>query len=120
MTRKTKTGQDMSITEGWLCIGGVQECLVGSDEFYDILEDKYTKSIRVESLGNIWTEGLWTGNDFINIDINVEMTIRKEKRGQKEHWYAYRKRGGVQAKRYIGQTDRVNNRKLADVARNMP
>lgn len=118
--RKTKTGEGYAIREGVLYCEGVEQCAVMSEKFAEIIEDGYVTAIRVESLSSAWYETNWVSFDTsYRTDVNVQMTLRSEIRRGKKCWYAYRKYGGVLQKRYVGQSERVNEVKLRDVARTM-
>jgi hypothetical protein len=118
---KSKSGQDVSIRFGYLYFGGVEEYLIEDGRFVSMIEDKYIKSIRVVSLSSEWVESVWIpGVDNVSASIDLQMTLRKEIRSDKAYWYAYRKVGGKQYKRYVGMSDQITSRKLVDIARSMP
>jgi len=119
--RNTKIRYETSIVNGKLFFEDVEQCVIGSDEWIEVLEDKHLKSIRLVSLNYTWTEGVWYTNDTRTVEeINVEMTLRKEMRAGTAHWYAYRRVLGTLYKRYVGQSDKLTERRLIDVARAMP
>lgn len=117
--RKTKTGSSVAIIGGVLYFEDVPQASMGTDLFYELLEDKHTKAIRVMSFAADWIEYYWNGSDFAEETVNLEMTIRAEMRSDKKYWYAYRKHGGKLQKRFVGQTEQVTAARLADVARKM-
>lgn len=118
--RRTKTGQDCAIVRGWFYIEEAKQCKITDEIFQEILEDKTIKAIRIETLSNDWHSEVWGGQDFFNVEANVEMTVRREIRSGKSYWYAYRRAGGVLAKRYIGQAVDFTELKLAKVAASLP
>lgn len=118
--RKSKVASELSVVDGMLHIGGVEECSIKDSKFFKMLEDKYTKAIRVQSLESNWEEYYWTGSAYSTVVINIEMTIRCETRNGNKVWYAYRRRGGVLIKRYVGFSLDVTAKKIVEVARRMP
>lgn len=119
--RKTSTGSFASIINGVLYFEDVRQCTIEADIFSEIIDDKYLKSIRLVSLPTHRVQEVWiTGVGFAKEDINLEMTLRKEKKGVLFHWYAYRRVHGVLHKRYVGQSDRINVSTLVAVAQKMP
>ena len=50
----------------------------------------------------------------------MQFTLRKENRAGKLHWYAYRKAGGVQFKRYVGYDESITPSRLLEVAQKLP
>jgi len=118
--RKTITAESNAITDGWTWQDGHKEFMVGSEDFIALLDKDSVWAIRVESLSSAWEEGYWLDNGVrVRADIDVQMTLRKETRSGKDYWYAYRKRGGKQQKRFVGQSDKVTERKIVEVARKM-
>lgn len=119
--RKTIVGSATSIREGWLYFEDERMAEIGSDKFEELLEDKHTTTIRLESLAKNWQSHEWlSGVGFTNFSIKLEMTLRREVRSGRNHWYAYRKVGGVQFKRYVGQSDRVTTKRLVEIAQKLP
>lgn len=118
--RKTKIRDYTRIEDGFLWFEESKQCALDHEDFGDILE--YEKACRVVSLGDGWVERVWvSGSDSpVELHINIEMTLRAEMRSGKKYWYAYRKVGGIQFKRYVGSSDQINTRKLVEVARRMP
>lgn len=119
--RRTPTGQDISIRAGYLIVGGEQMMLVDETAFGDYLMQGRVSSIRVESLTSKWTETNWI-DMFTKVvsAINPQMTLRREIRSGKGHWYAYRRVGGHLYKRYVGSDLAITETRLANVARSMP
>lgn len=119
--RNTPIRYQTSIVDGWLYFEDARQAEVGTDLFVDILEDKHTTSLRLVSLANDWFSHEWvTGVGIVDFDIKLEMTLRKEFRSGRAHWYAYRQVGGVLFKRYVGQSDRITTKKLVEVAKKLP
>lgn len=119
--RKSKVRDEASIVDGIIYFEDVFQCYLNDDRAVEILEDKHLKAIRVVSLSIQWEETYWVGYEHTKTDqINVEMTIRSEVRNKSKVWYAYRKRGGVLLKRYIGKSENINEIKLRDIARKFP
>jgi hypothetical protein len=120
-TRNTKTGYIASIIGGNLYFEDALQCAVDDDSFKDIISDGYTNSIRVISLDSTWVLNVWiTPGAKIKETINFEMTIRREVRGQRAHWYAYRRVAGTLHKRYVGDDESITQNKLLEVAQKMP
>lgn len=121
MARKTKTGYDTSIQNGILYFEDCSQCKVTDDVFSQIIGDGYTKTIRLISLNSNWSERVWiegVGSQTERIDF--EMTLRREIRSSKGHWYAYRRSAGKLHKRYVGDDESVTEERLIQVARHMP
>lgn len=118
--RKSKVASELSVRSGSLYIGEIEECSITDNKFFQLLEDKYTKAIRIQSLASNWNEEYWNGGGWSQSTINLEMTLRSEVRNGNKVWYAYRRRGGVLSKRYVGFSLDVTTKKLVDIARSMP
>jgi len=119
--RITPVGSETSIREGWLCFEAERMAQIDTDAFEELLEDKHTTTIRLESLASDWHSHEWlSGVGYINFSIKLEMTLRREVRSGRNHWYAYRRVGGVLFKRYVGQSDRVTSKRLVEVAQKLP
>lgn len=119
--RKTTVGSETSIREGWLCFGHEEMAEIDTEEFQELLEDKHTTTIRVQSLAFDWHSREWlSGLGYFEFSIKLEMTLRRECRSGRNHWYAYRRVGGVLFKRYVGQSDRVTSKRLVEVAQKLP
>lgn len=119
--RSTVVGSQTSIWEGWLYFEDVRQAKIDTELFTEILDDKHTTSVRLESLASDWTSHEWvSGVGYTNFSVKLEMTLRKEYRSGRGHWYAYRKVGGVQFKRYVGQSDRITTKRLVEVAQKLP
>lgn len=120
MTRKTKTAQDISIVDGYLYFEDCKQFSISSEEFSEEIEIESVKAIRVISLASNWKQYTYVGMIEIEEMIDFEFTIRKEKRGQKNHWYAYRRFAGKLFKRYVGTSDQVTQSRLVEIARALP
>lgn len=119
--RKTITGDSNVIRDGWTWLDGEKEFQVGSAEFERLISKPSICAIRVESLSVGWVERIWHGEGITTDNaINVQMTLRKETKGDTDFWYAYRKVGGQQFKRYIGQSDRVTEKRILEIAQKLP
>jgi hypothetical protein len=119
--RMTKTGHETSIMNGALYFEDAQQCPVDCEQFAEIIGDGYTKSIRLVSLSAGWYEREWMSEvGFVNYDINVQMTLRREVRSGKGYWYAYRRVLGKLHKRYVGQDEEVTEKLLLKIAQKMP
>lgn len=118
--RQCKTRYTASITNGGLYFEDVRQCWLNDALAAEILEDKNLGAIRVVSLSSNWYERVWVDlNTSVRADLKVEMTLRKEKRGDKWHWYAYRRKGGVLQKRYVGQSETINERRIVEIAQSL-
>lgn len=119
--RTTLTGSQTSIWEGWLYFEDVRQAKIDSELFSEILEEKHTTSVRLESLASNWTSHEWiSGVGFTDFSIKLEMSLRSEIRSGTKVWYAYRRVGGVLFKRYVGQSDRVTSKRLVEIAQKLP
>lgn len=118
--RKTVTSKAFAVSQGIFYIEEADQCPVDSDAFQSMLEDSTIKAIRVESLASDWIECFWFGDELREDAVNVQMTLRKELRGNTYHWYAYRRVLGRLHKRYVGTSDTIDQRKLATVAKRLP
>lgn len=120
-TRMTKTGYETSIIGGTLFFEDAEQCPVDSPQFSEIIGDGYTSTIRLISLSNGWYEKEWMSEvGFVIYDINVQMTLRREERSGRGYWYAYRRVLGKLYKRYVGQDEEVDEKKLLTIAQKMP
>lgn len=120
-TRNTKTAKEASIMFGALYFEDARQCAVDSDTFAEMIGDGYTKAIRVISLDTEWYTREWIDFDSkIEEAVNMQMTLRREVRSGRGHWYAYRRVLGVLHKRYVGDDDKITQQRLLDVARALP
>lgn len=118
--RLCKTRFEASITNGDVYFEDVRQCWLNDPTAADILEDKHLKAIRVVSLSSNWHERIFVDySTSVKADLNVEMTLRKEKRSDKWHWYAYRRKGGVLQKRYVGQSETISEYRLVEIAQTL-
>lgn len=122
-SRQTKT--DTTIQYGFLYIEDAKQCAIDDSVFVDMIEDDTIKSIRVMSLATNYTTTDWVDWDSkVTDDLDMGMTLRKEKRGKKSdkteskksYWSAYVKTAGVLRKKYIGASDNVTAFTLLNVA----
>lgn len=119
--RNCKTGRDYSIHGGVLYFEDATQSRVDSPEFVEMLDDSTVKSIRLVSLSKDWYKTFYVDWDAkINDNINVEMTLRKEIRSGRAHWYAYRRVMGKLHKRYVGTSENVTEHRLLEVAQVLP
>lgn len=118
--RTTKTGFTASIHFGDLYFEDVRQCRI--DDAAELLDDDPTlRAIRLVSLSSNWTNTHYYGDGIkFTKEIDFEMTLRREKRGDRWHWYAYRRVCGVLRKRYVGTSDRLTEARLVDIAAAMP
>lgn len=120
-TRKTPTATIASIQGGQLFFEDAYQCPVDSPAFAEIIGDGYTNSIRLISLDSDYILNVWVTLDAkIKEALKVEMTLRREVRGNKGHWYAYRRTAGKLHKRYVGDDESLSQSKLLAVAQRMP
>lgn len=120
-TRRTKTGEETSIRNGQLYFEDAIQCPVDSPNFAEIVGDGYTSSIRLVSLSTGWYEREWMSEvGFVNYDINMQMTLRREVRSGRGYWYAYRRVLGKLHKRYVGQDEELTEKLLLQIAQKMP
>lgn len=121
-TRNTKTGSETSIQNGALYFEDCKQCDVDSAAFAEIIGDGYTKSIRLISLDRAWYETEYIGFTDAKISqfINMQMTLRREVRSGRGHWYAYRRVLGKLHKRYVGTDETIDQKTLLEVAKKMP
>lgn len=119
--RQSKVRYESSIVDGEIFFEDVRQCTLDGDIAAELLDDPHLRAIRVVSLAHNWYERAWYTEDVqLNEDIKIEMTLRKERRGQLDHWYAYRRCLGTLYKRYVGHSDQITERKLLDIARSLP
>lgn len=119
--RKTPVRSESSIVDGVLYFEDARQCDVDSDAMKEIIGDGYTNAIRVVSLDTNWYQTIWLGYDVkIKEDINVQMTLRRETRSGRGHWYAYRRVARKLYKRYVGTDDNINQKRLLEIAQKMP
>jgi len=119
--RKTKTGYETSIQNGRLFFEDVEQAIVGSDRFFEMIDESYITTIRLVSLSTDWIVTAYITPDVsIREQVNFELTLRKEVRRGKSYWYAYRRVLGVLHKRYLGASEQMTQWNLAKLANNMP
>lgn len=127
-TRKCKTLYETSIVNGALYFEDVRQAEIPYDQWchedeellWEMLEDKNVTSIRLVSLSEEWEQRVYLGSAMITESVNMQLTLRKEKRGNGSHWYGYRRVAGKLQKRYFGTSDKFTQRALVDFARKMP
>lgn len=119
--RKCKSNE-VRIQGGKLFVEDVEQCDISDDIAAEMLEDKYITSVRLISLKENWVNNvtIWQTGAVLQEAINMEMTLRKEKRSGKYHWYAYRRKGGKLYKRYVGYSENLTEERLLEVAAKMP
>lgn len=120
MARKTKTGQDASIVNGYFCYSEAKQFPITSELFAEEIDNPSLKAIRVISMPSNWINYTWVGNVQMIEDIDFEMTLRKEIRSGKSYWYAYRRFGGKLHKRFVGTSDRITPALLLEIAQKLP
>lgn len=123
MARKCKSNE-VRIEDGKLFIEDAFQCRLDDPIAAEMLEDKYITSVRLVSLETNWVANvaLYQAGNWVEIEqiINLEMTLRKEKRSGKFHWYAYRRKGGKLYKRYVGYSENMTAARLVEIAAKMP
>lgn len=117
-TRKTGSSWVARIEGGVLYFEDVRQADVESDAFREIIEKE--RVIRVESLDYTWQQKVWIGDFLATETFDVQMTLRSELRSGTVYWYAYKRVFNKLYKRFVGQSDTINNRRLLDVARRFP
>lgn len=119
--RNSKVRNEASIVNGILYFEDAKQCPVDDPRFEPIVSDGYTNAIRLVSLDTNWYLNVYTGGIGSRKEsINVEMTLRRELRADRGHWYAYRRVMGKLYKRYVGQDDRLTQERLLQIAQKMP
>lgn len=119
--RKTKTLDMCSIVDGVVYFEDVRQCRVDDDFAADIFGEETLTSIRLVSLSSDWQIKVWYPDGSTAIEhIDMEMTLRKEKKERGWYWYAYRRVFGKLHKRYVGTSDAISSDKLLEIARKMP
>lgn len=120
-SRKQYFDYETSIFEGVLYFEDCSQAKVDSDEFVEIIDHKSVTSIRLISLASEWVEKVWLdGVGYQKEIIDTELTLRKEYRSCKGHWYAYRRVLGKLSKRYVGTSENVTQSSLLKVCQAMP
>ena len=119
--RVTKTGRETVIIAGQLFFEDARQCHIDDETMKDVIGDGYCNAIRLESLDTRWMETVWLTYDIKRTDeINVQMTLRREIRHNRGHWYAYRRVATKLHKRYVGTDDAINQKRLLEIAQKMP
>lgn len=118
--RNSPVARETSIQLGNLFFEDAKQCSVESDDFREIIEHRTVTSIRVISLEFSWVQPVWIGGSTFDEKINCEMTLRSEQRCGTKYWYAYRRVFGKLHKRFVGQSEHINQRKLVEIARKLP
>lgn len=122
-TRNCKTARDAAIYGGQIYFEDVRQCGLSDELAHDILDDTHLKAIRVISLSRDWYNEvyLWdAAGATIKETINYQFTMRKEKRGQRWCWYAYRRVAGTLFKRYVGISEEITEERLLKIAQALP
>jgi len=119
--RNTKVGNETSIVGGVLYFEDARQCHIDDANFVEIIGDGYTKSIRLVSIDNDYVLRVWLdGVGMRKEDLDMQMTLRREVRSNRGHWYAYRRVLGTLHKRYVGTDEKVTQDRLLEVAKAMP
>jgi hypothetical protein len=119
--RKQYFDYDTSIFEGTLYFEDCSQAKMDTEEFTEIIDHKSVSVIRLFSLNSQWCESVWLdGVGFQKEMIDTELTLRKEIRSGRPHWYAYRRVLGKLHKRYIGDSSKVTQERLLEVCRAIP
>lgn len=119
--RKTPIYYETSIVDGVLYFEDCRQADMDTDHFIDIIGDGYTKSIRLVSLSSNWVERVWLDGVGMSRElIDTELTLRREIRSGRGHWYAYRRVLGKLNKRYVGTDEKVTQERLLEICRAMP
>lgn len=118
--RMTKTGWIASIHNGDLYFEDVRQCRI--NDAAELLDDDPTlKAIRVVSVSSNWVERAYYGDGVTHLEnIDMQFSLRKEKRGSGWRWYAYRRVFGTLYKRYVGRSDDLTEDRLVEIARALP
>jgi hypothetical protein len=112
---------EAAIYRGHLFFEDAHQCAVDDDNFKDIIGDGYTNAIRLVSLDNEWIVNVELQPGIkIKENLNMEMTLRREIRSGRGHWYAYRRVAGKLHKRYVGTDENVTQHRLLEIAQKMP
>lgn len=120
-TRHCKTAWSAAIVGGFIFFEDVVQANLYDESATEILDDEYLRAIRVVSLSDDWQLNVTFGDGTtIKEDINMQMTLRKEKRGNLDHWYAYRRVFGKLHKRYVGTSEKIVPSRLVQIARVLP
>lgn len=118
--RQTPVRFETSIVKGVLYFEDVAQAKIDTDEFTEIIDNKYTTSMRLVSLAGDWQTREWVlGVGYNTFSLKIEMTLRKEIVKGQSYWYAYRRAGGRLQKRYVGASDRVTTKRIVEVAQKM-
>lgn len=118
--RSTPVRYETSIVDGRLYFEDAYQATIDTEHFTEILDDKYTTSLRLVSLAGDWQTQEWlSGVGYSTFSLKIEMTLRKELVKGQAYWYAYRRAGGRLQKRYVGASDRVTTKRLVEVAQKM-
>lgn len=120
--RATKTGEETSIRGGWLFFEDAKQCPVDNELFVDIIDHPTVTTIRVMSISSDWEARVWVDGaaKMGTEQVDMEFTLRKEKRRNTNYWYAYRKFAGKLFKAYVGISDMITEEKLLAIARKLP
>lgn len=87
-----------------------------TDDFLHAMESEIR--FRVERFERPVFAPLWSGLSKIGeIELDLTMSFRKEKRGKLDHWYAYKRQNGKLRKLYAGHNEDINTAKIVELAK---
>lgn len=119
--RVTKVGNEYAIVGAKFLIEDTEQCDIANDNFPEMIEHDSVRAIRVVSISHNYYMNVWLTMDVKIVEnIHFDFTIRKEKKSGRNYWYAYRKLGGKQYKRYVGTSEQITEQRLLEVAKNLP
>lgn len=116
--RNTKTGAQTSIVGGVLYYEDCPQLGIDDADLWQELD--HCKAVRVISLASDFRLRVYHLDATLIETLNVEMTLRSERRGGSIFWYAYRRVFGTLYKRYVGRSTDINTDRIVEVARKLP
>lgn len=120
-SRKQYFDYETSIFDGVLYFEDCAQAKMDTPEFVEIIDHKSVDVIRLFSFEKNRVESEWfDGVGYKNTLIDIELTMRKEYRSGRGHWYAYRRVLGKLHKKYIGDSENVTQSRLLAICQAMP
>jgi len=117
-TRHASTAWDCRIEDGVLWYEDCPQMHVDSEDFWLEIDSQYV--VRVISVDYSPQLRVWYPDAELIESVDMEFTLRQERRKNGMFWYAYRRVHGKLHKVYVGKSDQITTRKLVELGRKLP